>query len=404
MSTTTTTIQLGDGGGAYVFDVPPEFAPRITTLRDSHGERTGERHTWPVRGYLRGAGPDNINTLWNSLKTKLQTEKVNVYFKRGEVVLQQLLASQAERGPQFDGPSIESADETCWDSNLCFSFDITADIYSTQDGVIETEYSVTYRQNEDGSYTRTKSGSVTTKLGTSAHAAALMQAPSVPSNYKMVSSSVTPNDDDTQADFSFAMQSLFSELPDQVLVAERVVDESVENGLKTTTYRATFTGPGASRAAEDYKPEGSVLRRSISTSEDRDSVTVTYTVQDSLTGAQRLSYYNSLSIEKSLPSLQTKIMDGGNPTIFIGGNTPAVIRENGRTVYKDEVPPEVAPLAAGGLYLRSSLTTVRPESASDEGDAVHFVRRWSYVYFAKSNADVAAVINLLHQRLNTIPE
>jgi len=113
MSTTTTTIQLGDGGGAYIFDVPPEFAPRITTLRDSRGERTGECHAWPVRGYLRGAGPDNINTLWNALKTKLQAEKLNVYFKHGDTVLQQLLTSQAERGPRFDGPSIESAGDTC---------------------------------------------------------------------------------------------------------------------------------------------------------------------------------------------------------------------------------------------------------------------------------------------------
>jgi hypothetical protein len=199
------------------------------------------------------------------------------------------------------------------------------------------------------------------------------------------------------------MQSLFSELPDQVLVAERVVDESVENGVRTTTYRAMFTGPGASRAAEDYKPSDTVLRRSISTSEDRNSVSVTYTVQDSLTGAQRLSYYNSLSIEKSLPALEAHVMDGDNPIIFKGGNAPAVIRENGRTVYKDEVPPEVPPLAVGGLYLRSTLTTVRPESTSDEGDAVHYVRRWSYTYIAKSNAELTAALPLLYERLKQQP-
>lgn len=116
MSTTTTTIQIGDGGSAYVFDVPPEFTPQIAVLRNARGERIGEQHTWPVRGYLRGAGPDNVNTLFNNLKTRLQTEQVNVYFKHGDTILQQLLAGQVERGPRFDGPSVESGDDTCWDS------------------------------------------------------------------------------------------------------------------------------------------------------------------------------------------------------------------------------------------------------------------------------------------------
>lgn len=404
MSTTQTTIQIGDGGGAYVFDVPPEFAPQITVLRNARGERIGEQHTWPVRGYLRGAGPDNVNALFNSLKAALQTEEVNVYFKHGDTVLQQLLASQAERGPKFDGPSLESADETCWDSNLLFSFDITAEIYSAQDGVIESEYSVTYRQNEDGSFTRTKSGRVRTEYGTSAHAAALAMAPAVPSNYKLTASSVTPNDDDTEADFTFAMQSLFSALPDQVLIAERAVEESVENGVKTTTYRATFTGPGATRAAENYKPSGTVLRRSVSTSEDRNSVSVTYTVKDSLSGTQRLSYHNTISIEKSVPKHTALKIEGDNAIIFKGANVEAVVRETGEITYKDIIPPEINPVSNAGIHLCSSRTAIQPQDYNDEGEPTAYLRSWDYTYFASNNEVIQAAMSQLYERLNQMPE
>lgn len=98
----------------------------------------------------------------------------------------------------------------------------------------------------------------------------------MPSNYKLVSASITKNDNDTEADYSYTIRSLFSALPDNVVIAERVIDESLEDGVKTTTYRATFVGPGASQAAERFKPEGSVIRQSKSVSEDSNSVTITY--------------------------------------------------------------------------------------------------------------------------------
>jgi hypothetical protein len=404
MSTSKTTIQIGDGGSAYVFDVPPEFAPQTTTLRNARGERTGEHHRWPVRGYLRGAGPDNINALWNDLKTRLRTEKVNVYFKHDTTVLQQLLASSAERGPKFDGPSIEPEEGTCWDSSLLFSFDIEADIYDTQDGVIEVEYTVSYRQNADGSFTRTKSGSVATTHGTSAHAAALAQAPSVPSNYRLSSSSVAPNTDDTQAGFTFVMESLFSSLPDQVMIAERVVDESVENGVRTTTYRATFTGPGAARAAEDYRPDETVLSRSTSTSEDRDTVSVTYTVREPLPGSPRMSYSNSISMEKSVPKVEVMSLEGHQSVAFRGGDTPAFVRENGETAYRDSVPPEVPPLASAALFLTGAITSVEPSGFAEDGAPAGYVRRWSYTYTAVSNEDVSAALPELYNRLSSLPE
>ncbi len=403
MSTTQTTIQLGDGGGAYVFDVPPEFSPRISVLRNARGERLGELHTWPVRGYLRGAGPDNINSLWNALRTKLQTEEVNVYFKRGDTVLQQLLASQVERGPRFDGPSVEPADETCWDSNLQFSFDITAEIYNTQDGVIDVEYSITYRQNENGSYARTKTGTLRTKLGTSAHAAALGQAPAVPSGYKLTSTSVTPNDDDTEAGFTFVMESLFAALPDQVTIAERVVEESVENGVRTTTYRATFTGPGASRAVDSYRPTETVIRRSTSTSEDRNSVSVTYTVEDSPTGSRRLSYFNSVSIDRAVPEHRSFKAENAS-FVFEGAPTEATVREHGETVYSGDVPLEVQPLSAAGLYLRSHSTTVEPAGRAEDGTPSTFRRSWSFSYVAAGNEDISAALALLYDRLKPLPE
>lgn len=402
MSTTTTTIQIGDGGGAYTFDVPPEFAPQITTLRNDRGERIGERHVWPVRGYLRGAGPDNINTLWNALKTKLQTEQVNVYFKHGETTLQQLLASDAERGPKFDGPSIESGDETAWDSNLLFSFEITADIYDTQDGVIDVQYSITYRQNEDGSYSRTKSGTVTTKYGTSAHTAALTQAPSVPSNYKLTSASVTPSDDDTEADFTYVIQSLFSALPDQVLIAERVVDESVENGVKTTTYRATFTGPGATRAAEEFRPEGTIVGERTLTAEDDNSVSVTYTVQESADQTKRLRYFNSTSIQIVPAETDEFPLDSAQPILFSGAQRATTIVEDGYEICSGEAPPAHPALNDSRLVLVNKTTSVRPWSHDRDGNAASYIRTWNYTYkssepFATDEAITALEANFQQQ-------
>ena len=375
------TIVIGDGQGAYTFSVAPEFAPQVETIRNSKGERIGERHTWPVRGFLVGADAQNVNSKWNSLKTRLQNEKVNTYFKKDGVTLQSLLATTAERGPQFSGPRIVTADNAAWDTNLQFSFEITAEIYDAETDVIDNEFRITYRQLENGQFEQTKSGRLRTKEGASARQAASEQALAVPSNCKLISASIVKNDDDTEADYSYTIRSLFSSLPDNVLVAERIVDESIEDGVKTTTYRATFVGPGASYAAERFKPEGEIIRQSKSASEDDNSVTITYTVKDSVDGTQRLRYHNAVAIDWALPAKTTFESDGQPPLIMDGARGVTTITEEGFSIWKGVIPPPHPPITSAGLVLTNKATKVEPESEEITGLPNTYLRTWSYTYW-----------------------
>jgi hypothetical protein len=376
------TIVIGDGQGAYTFAVAPEFAPQIESIRNSKGERIGERQVWPVRGFLVGADAANINSKWNSLKARLQSEKVNCYFKKDGVTLQSLLTTSAERGPQFSGPRIITADNAAWDTNLQFNFEITAEIYDAQTDVIDNEFRITYRQLENGQFEQSKSGRVRTREGTSAHSAAAFQALTAPSNYKLITASITKNDDDTEADYTYTIRSLFSALPDNVLVAERIIDESIEDGVKTTTYRATFVGPGASHAAQNFKPEGSVIRQSKSVSEDNNSVSITYTVQDSTDGSQKLYYTNSISVETGSDTHTEFPVEGQQPIIFKGAQTKTIVREVGQSVFKGEIPPAHPPIDDSRLTLVSQITTVQPKDRSTESEPLTFVRNWSYTYWS----------------------
>jgi hypothetical protein len=375
------TIVIGDGGDSYTFDVAPEFSPRIETIRNSKGERIGERQVWNIRGFLVGANANNINSKWNSLKTRLQTEKVNCYFKKDGVTLQSLLTTSAERGPQFSGPRIVTADNSAWDTNLQFNFEVSAEIYDTETDIIDNEFQITYRELNNGQFEQTKSGRVRTRTGASAHNAASLQALSVPSNYKLVAASITKNDDDTEADYSYSIRSLFSALPDNVVIAERVIDESIEDGVKTTTYRATFIGPGASQAADNFKPEGTVIRQSKSVGEDDNSVTITYTVKDSVDGAQRLRYHNAISVDWGIPARTAFEADGQSPLIMDGARGVTTITEEGYSIHKGEIPPAHQPIDSPQLVLTNKVTKIEPEAKQIAGEPDSYTRTWSYTYW-----------------------
>ena len=203
----------------------------------------------------------------------------------------------------------------------------------------------------------------------------------MPSGYKLTSASIVKNDDDTEADYSWTIRSLFSYLPDNVLIAERVIDESVEDGIKTTTYRATFVGSGAASAAERFKPDGAVIRQSKSVSEDNNSISIAYTIIDSADGAQKLSYANSVSIETGCGTHIEFPVEGQEPLIFKGAQGKTVIREIGQSVYKNALPPEHSPINDSRLILVSQVTTVQVKDKSIDSEPLTFVRNWLYIYW-----------------------
>jgi hypothetical protein len=97
-------------------------------------------------------------------------------------------------------------------------------------------------------------------------------------------------------------------------------------------------------------------------------------------------------------------VDGDKPIVFEGANTEVIIRESGEVVYRDEIPPEVEPLNAPGLFLSASHTTVNPGTTDEEGTAVTYQRNWHFTYIAASNEDLAAALPLLYERLKTQPD
>jgi len=220
----------------------------------------------------------------------------------------------------------------------------------------------------------------------------------VPSNYKLTSASITKNDDDTEADYSYTIRSLFSALPENVLIAERVIDESIEDGVKTTTYRATFTGPGASRAAERFKPDGSVIRQSKSVSEDSNSIAITYTVKDSADGTQRINYTNSISIEPGRDTYTEFRAEGQKPVIFKGAQGKTVIRETGQAIYKGGIPPFHQPIDDSRLILVSQIITLQVKDKTTESNPISFIRSWSYTYWSSepiTDSDVPSIQEIL---------
>jgi len=93
-----------------------------------------------------------------------------------------------------------------------------------------------------------------------------------------------------------------------------------------------------------------------------------------------------------------------DPILFEGASTEATIRESGEVVYKGEIPPEVEPLSCPGLFLRSSATTVRPETTTEDGAPATYLRDWHYTYIAASNEDLSAALKQLYGRLDSQSE
>ena len=236
---TMPTIQIGSGEDAYTFEVPVDFRPRVETVRSGTGVRIGERHVWPVRGFLLGAEPGNVSEKWDGLLEVLSTEEVSCFFKHGEATLETLSASDAERGPRFSGLQVTSSGENAWDGRLEFNFEIAAEFYDASGDVVDSSSETACNQLADGTLVRRTSGALSTRYGSSAKAAAEALAPAVPAGYRLAESSVTVNADDTEAAYVYELCSLFSALPSGVRIAERVDTEAEAGGERRVTRRAT---------------------------------------------------------------------------------------------------------------------------------------------------------------------
>jgi hypothetical protein len=139
---------------------------------------------------------------------------------------------------------------------------------------------------------------------------------------------------------------------------------------------------GASSAADNFKPEGSVIRQTKSVSEDNNSVSITYTVRDSADGSQKLHYTNSISIETGSDTHAEFRTEGQQPIIFKGAQSKTVIREVGQSVFRGRIPLAHPPIDDSRLTLISQITLVQPKDKSIESEPLTFVRNWSYTYWS----------------------
>ena len=230
------TIIIGDGGGAYTFSVSPAFLPQIETLRDRDGTRIGERETWPVRGYLSAADTDAVVAAFDSLKAKLETEQVNIYWKKDGVTKRSLTTAATERGPKFNQVKVISKPGN-WSTHLFYNFDIIAERYDAL--TISHDYDISYRTNEENRDEQVKTGMVRTKLGTSAKTVAENAQPSS-AGYKLVSQSIQVDDDDVRAQYSYVLREYFKALPAGIRWGQRDISETINGYMKTITGSVWF--------------------------------------------------------------------------------------------------------------------------------------------------------------------
>jgi hypothetical protein len=95
------------------------------------------------------------------------------------------------------------------------------------------------------------------------------------------------------------------------------------------------------RHSQTCNPKSSkepVIRQSKSVSEDNNSVTITYTVQNSADGSQKLHYTNSISIETSSDTHAEFRTEGQQPIIFKGAQRKTVIWEVSESAFKGRTP------------------------------------------------------------------
>lgn len=387
------TIRIGTGSGAYTFAVPPDFRPSVETLRSDAGARIGERHTWPVRGLLVGATPENVSAQWDALVALLEGEGVSCYFLHGSTTLQTLSASAAEAGPDFSGVGVTASADCAWNSKLEFDFEISADFYDASGNVIDSSSGTTYRELEDGTLVQVTKGKLRTKSGASAKAEAELLEPTPPGGYRLVESTVTTDDGDVEASYSYTVASLFAALPIGVRIAERMESEEETGGERRVTYRATFTGEGAGRAAEEYlrTSEHPVVSRNITRTPDRAQVEVIYTTVEPVGGGSRISFAESVTITGPGREITEFPIEGKSPVLFRGADRASVIRQVGVAVHRGEVPPERRPLDHPGLVQLRPENTVEVDSFAYDASAGTFSRRWAYSYLTTDDQAARAI-------------
>jgi hypothetical protein len=387
------TIIIGTGQSEYTFTVPPEFRPQIETIRNTREERIGERHTWPVRGYLAEATTENISNLWDELVERLRTEDVICKFEKDSQTLQELNPTDCARGPHFSGPRIITAKDGAWSTNLEFAFDIVAEIYDTVSGIISNEYEIEYREHPDGKLERVKTGRIRTEPGTSAKTAAESASPAVPAGYALDSESITPNEEDTEAAYTFILRKLFSPLPRNVRIAERIATENLDRNRRTITYKAQFTGPGASDAAEEYLAQapGQIVEKSVATHTDSEAVEIEYTVVMPGTDGRRVELSESITLTGGIPEVRAFPVDGREPVFFKGAVRPYEVIQSGSEVWLDCEPPLRPTLNSTELVLADSKTEIIPGPNASGGQPATYTRTWQYRYLAKTQPQVAPV-------------
>jgi len=131
---------------------------------------------------------------------------------------------------------------------------------------------------------------------------------------------------------------------------------------------------------QPQKLEGAVIRQSKCVSEDNNSVTITYTVQDSADGSQRLRYSNTLTVISSLPETEEFPVDGQPPLIMKGGRRLGVLTENGHEISRGQIPPAHMPLSDARFTLTRKTESVRPYLNGIDGTPDLYIRTWDYTY------------------------
>ena len=393
------TVIIDDGGTPYTFSVSPEFAPQITVMRSRKGIRLGEREVWPVKGKLIASGTDNVVTAFDALKLKLETEEVTCSWKKDGVTKRTLTTAVSELGPQFSGIAVVPKAPN-WATGLEYSFEIIAERWDVVAGVIENQYTITYNTAENGQLIQAKSGSVRTTSGASAKSAAEASTPSVPSGYQLISESVSSDENNTVATYTFQLIKLFESLPSGVRIARRRVRAHKKGRRIHVSGTATFVGSTtleeANQAAQDFIDryveayEADEHERSIEEAEDERTAVATFSFEapDPDKTVKLIEFFRSIQLQGGLPMRTFKPVEGSTKFIFKGAESLLVLVDSGFFRWKgfDFPDPPVLELT-GFIRVNRSMNPQSPKDTEPDKNGIVTVR-WSHQYWSV-NSDAA---------------
>lgn len=323
----------------YEFSITPPFQPRVSYTYDDRRNLFAEQHTWPIQGHLKSTGGTNLFTKYEDLKDAIETAPFDIKFlDSNDNVLSQVLTTDTDgKGPRCTRINIPAVN--AWATSVQFGLEVTALIKrhaDKSDGIININYTDTYttEHKEDGTTLEivTRSGSLETDASTSALIQARAQRALFLTGFnqfEFTADDISTTEDDSQATFTWTRRQ--REQGGASTDDSRTKEESESDGLLTTTWSGTFSGPSAESQALNFKPPvsaGPLVARDITRNADNGEVSVKFTRIKAIDGSGIVNVQENISVAGGDQPLIPALVQGFPPVRFRGRQTAVTVIQN----------------------------------------------------------------------------